>query len=399
MPEINQTLPYGSEAITQQVSLDGVLLASHEYAAQCTALVVPEYITEMHERGRRDSMDEEAWAKWKTEFPLPDPKELETLRRERQAKKNELLALFPDNATVYKERLLMACLALVEDPFSVDQKADVQNPAHVPESSVDFENDWYSTLDGLITLAELTGQAFSLHNGQYGDYDEYSYFTVTARTPRPQIRERYNPDHWPEMHEIHYDLDRYVREFYPEQYTAKDPALLEKYQDILDRIQANHKQPIVTITVSEDSVKLDMGLATDTELQVKYGGAPDRLVGDITIKAFATQWVFVDKQDPSKFIPEMSKPWAEYCEGLLVAERLWTQDGRLANPHHEDIILLIGNREIEDYIAGNPAYATAIDSMISTYRTPELFNVKVASLPQVDSPLLYVDDETRARFI
>lgn len=363
------------------------------YAEAEDALVHPGYIDHMHEHGPSDSIDEQTWQNWKTEFPRPDPEELAELNANKDKAAQAIFDLASTVDPVNQARLLLALDGLHNPRHDYGAEVPDGNPVHVAVSYIDYENDWYQTMDGLITLAQLTGETFNLWGGAGNQY-----FPISAETERPEMRPRYDPDHWPELRDLNFDLDLYLRDFYPEQYEAKDPALLEKYQGIIDRLKASNGQPIVAVTGLKDCIRFDMALIQGAEMKIRNGGDNPK-VGNILLDVFAEQWVFTHLDDPSRFIPELSRAGAQYRQGLLQIEELWLRDGELVNDYHEDIVLLIGNREIEDHIQAHPEHATVIDGMRTTYQTPELINMGVATLPQPDSPLIYLDDATRKRLI
>lgn len=363
-------LPVVENSTEQEVvPLDSLLDIIPEYTSLQDELAKVGFTNQMHDQGPRPGVNEDTWNNWRGDFPRFPDEEVEALNQAKERVKERIFSLLGITEPDLQESVLIAC-DFIERTKRGGEKDDVPNAVRPVDLTVDFENDWYKALQGLIAVAQKTGETFNFYQAPYGP----GYFPVTAETVCPKFRERYDPEHWPELRDIHFNLDRYVRDFYPDRYAAKDPTLIEHYQGMIERLQRCHKQPMVTINQYNDSMGFYVGLVEETSFnEVSHDG--DRsimVVGKIMVNAFATQWAVTSLEDHAKPVLELSKMYAEYTRGIMRVESLWMQGDELVDTVEGPTILLIGNDEIQEYLDEHPEDMPIIDGMLKNYQNPNL---------------------------
>lgn len=324
------------EPLTQ---IDTIIEMYEPYHAADRQLSEARYINHAHD-SQPEGMSQEKWDEYKRQFPATPHREVETLEATLTTQRENLFTFIGISDPETQDRVLLACRGLLDTrlylPRQVaEEKPEVHNPVVVHGTSTDYEHEWYSTLDGLITLAQVTGEEFNLYTGpSYGS----PHSPVTAETPRPKIPEAYDPNHWPELREIQHNLGRYAREFFVDQYQAKDPALLEKYSQLVERLREHKGQPLLAVTEFKDSTVVSIGdISEEPELEVAYFGNRPLMQGEISVAV----------QTPRG-------------AGIVVVERLWADDGKRIQRFHKPIEVYIGNEEVNKYIAEHPDQASEI---------------------------------------
>lgn len=308
----------------------------------------------------------------------PTDQEIEELKRQKESLETTIAEEFGLTDPLDKRAVFKAFESLFPD-FQVGYLGIAESPLNEATVDIwgeDYEYDWLMTIKGLVILAKKTGITFKLNSGREGEFDDISSTTPIPKNIRP---EPYEWNQWPEVAALANKLDKYVYNFYYDQYQARDPQLYERFKGISERLEACKGQPIVVIQECSDTLKVDMGYVRNSQLQVNLSGGYPTKFGNVSAEVYGIFWYFLDKKNPSELISYISGGSAGLEESSIPIEKLRTFKNKRENSGERLLHLAIGDLEIEKLIEQHPQYASAINNLFKQYQRRRFKN-KLGSL-------------------